>query len=466
MKKKIILILTSLIIILGGVSFGAYYVYNKEINIATIYPGIMIDDFKVENMTKEDALSYIKEFKEEELLNKKMEVAYQDKSYTIGLKDLDYSYNYEEAVDQAYKLGREDKLFQRYKEIKRIKEKGIIIPLDPRYDKSKIQGIVENISQELNTESKDAQFNFNGGNIIISEEEVGRKVKEDELVKLINENIEKLTDIEIPMEQIEPKYTKAYYSRINGIIGEYSTGFKNSGVGRKKNIQLSSSSLNGKILHSGESISYNETTGPRQKQFGYEEAPVIVGGELTPGIGGGVCQTSTTLYNAILLADLTILERHPHSIPPAYINKGQDAAVATGYLDLRFKNDFDYPIYISSWVAGDKVYFAIYGDKNAKDYSVAIQPEIIESIPYEVIEKEDSSIQPGSKELVEQGRNGYKVRTYKSIIKDGKVIDRKQITSDYYREKNFLYKIGPPKPKEIKETEEDIPKESSEEEVP
>lgn len=313
MKKKIILILTSLIIILGGVSFGAYYVYNKEINIATIYPGIMIDDFKVENMTKEDALSYIKEFKEEELLNKKMEVAYQDKSYTIGLKDLDYSYNYEEAVDQAYKLGREDKLFQRYKEIKRIKEKGIIIPLDPRYDKSKIQGIVENISQELNTESKDAQFNFNGGNIIISEEEVGRKVKEDELVKLINENIEKLTDIEIPMEQIEPKYTKAYYSRINGIIGEYSTGFKNSGVGRKKNIQLSSSSLNGKILHSGESISYNETTGPRQKQFGYEEAPVIVGGELTPGIGGGVCQTSTTLYNAILLADLTILERHPHS---------------------------------------------------------------------------------------------------------------------------------------------------------
>lgn len=445
MKKKILLILIPLMIILAGISAGAYYIYDSQINIDTIYPGVKIDEFQVGNMTKGHALNYIKESRENEILGKTMKLNYEDNIYNIGLKDLDYTYDYEQAVNEAYELGRQGKLFQRYKDIREIKEKGYIVPLKSSYSQSKLSEIAHNISQELYKESKDAEFNFNGGNIIIKEEEIGRKVDDNKLIQLIKDNIEGLDDIEIPVEIVQPKYTKEYYGRINGVIGEYSTDFKNSGIGRKKNIKLSAESLNGKIIHPGESISYNETTGPRQKQFGYEEAPVIVGGQLTPGIGGGVCQTSTTLYNALLLADVTILERHPHSIPPAYINKGQDAAVATGYLDLRFRNDFDYPIYISSKVVGDRVYFYVYGDKANRDYAVSIQPEIIETIPYEVIENLDSNIQPGNKELVEQGRNGYKVRTYKSIIKNGKVVERKQITSDYYREKNYLYKIGPEK---------------------
>lgn len=465
MKKKILLILIPLIIILAGGSLGAYYVYDSQINIDTIYPGLEIDEFYVGGMTKSDALNYIERSKEDELLGSNMKLSYEDHVYNIGLKDLDYSYDYEKAVNEAYEVGREGKLFQRYKEIRQLKDKGFTIALESNYNKSKIDQIVEDISKELHVESKDAEFNFNGGNFLISDEAIGRKVDSEELGLLIKDNIEELADIEIPMEIIQPKYTKEYYARINGVVGQYSTDFKNSGLGRKKNIQLSASSLNGKILHPGQSISYNETTGPRQKQFGYEEAPVIIGGELTPGIGGGVCQTSTTLYNALLLADLTILERHPHSIPPAYINKGQDAAVATGYLDLRFRNDFDYPIYISAWVAGDRVYFSIYGDRNAKDYTVSIQPELLETIPHQVIENEDPGIEPGTRELIEQGRDGYKVRTFKSIIKGGKVIERKQISSDYYRERNYLYKVGPKKPETPREAEEREGEPTSEEAI-
>lgn len=192
----------------------------------------------------------------------------------------------------------------------------------------------------------------------------------------------------------------------------------------------------------GESMSFNETTGPRAKKFGYKEASVIIAGEYTPDVGGGVCQTSTTLYNALLLADVTILERSPHSIPAKYVKFGQDAAVAFGFLDLKFRNDFDYPIYFDSKIVGDRIYFYVYGDRQSKDYTVKIDSEIVETIHAKEETVLDKTLEPGSKVLVQEGRTGYKVNTYKSIIKNGKTVSRDLISKDFYRPRNFIYRIG------------------------
>ena len=192
----------------------------------------------------------------------------------------------------------------------------------------------------------------------------------------------------------------------------------------------------------GEEFSYNKATGPRTAESGYREANVIIGGELTPDIGGGVCQTSTTLYNALLLADLTILERHNHSIPVGYVPIGQDAAVAYGYLDLKFKNPFDFPIFLHTKLTGDRLYVYIYGDKNVKDYTVKITSQIVETIQPKTEIIFDSSMEPGENILIQKGRTGYKVVTYKSIIKDGKVVSKEQITRDHYRKKDYIYKAG------------------------
>src|SRR5690554_6353697 len=129
------------------------------------------------------------------------------------------------------------------------------------------------------------------------------------------------------------------------------------------------------LLIPGWDVSYDRTTGPRQASAGYREAPVIENGELVPGMGRGVCQTSRTLHHALLPADMSILERRPHSIPPAYVPRGTDAAVATGYLDLVFRNDFDYPVLIDTKVKGTRVYFYIYGDQKNRDYSVRISTD-------------------------------------------------------------------------------------------
>lgn len=444
MKNKIWLILIPIIIIIAVASGGGYYIYNNILEVDTIYSGISVDGINLSDMNKDAAYDYLKAKKEGEELNNSMNLIFEDINLTINSEQLGFKYEYDKAIEQAYDLGREGNYLDRVRKIQELKNKGQDIELESNYDFSKIKPIVEEIAEKINIDSKDAQFDFNDGNIKIKPETVGRTLDKDKLAKLIEENVHEFKDIDMPISVVQPQFTKEFYSSINGVIGEFSTSFKGSAYGRIENIKVSSKALSDRLLLPGDELSYNNTVGPIKREFGYLEAPVIVAGDLTPGLGGGVCQTSTTLYNALLLADMKILQRSPHSVAPTYVSKGQDAAVFSGYLDLVFKNEFDFPVYTHSKVVGDRLYFYIYGDTRKKDYTVKIEPEILERIDYNVKETLDETIEPGTRQLVQDGRTGYKVRTYKTIIKNGKVVEKVPITSDYYRERDYIYKIGPP----------------------
>ncbi len=439
-KKKVFLVLFTILFV-AIISLGVVG-YSKVLNTDLIYQGVKVDGLDISFMTKEEALKFIKEKKEAELDGKGMTLNYYDQLYNVGLKELGFHYDYNKAIDEAYSIGREGSIVKRIKDIIKVRQEGINIELDSNYNREKVNQLVDRIAEDIDIAAKDAEFHFNNGNIKVTAEVVGKVVDKEELTKLINDNIHTLEDIEIPVEHIIPKVTKDLLSRINGVIGEFSTSFKGSSKSRIENIRLSSQAIKGTLLMPGESMSFNETTGPREKKYGYQEAIVIIAGEFTPDVGGGVCQTSTTLYNALLLADVTILERSPHSIPSTYVNLGQDAAVAYGFLDLKFRNDFDFPIYIDSKIIGDRLYFYIYGDKNAKDYTVKIEPQVVEVIQAKEETILDKNLKPGEKVLVQQGRTGYRVYTYKSIIKNGKTVSRELITKDYYKPRNFIYKIG------------------------
>lgn len=442
MKKPIIILLSISIILVAAALGAGMYIYKNVLSINTIYKGVKIDGNSVENKTIDQALELIKEKKEAEIDGKHMNLLYGGKIYKIDLRQLGFSYKYDTAVKNAFQLGREGSFIKRLRDIRKIKA-GVNIPLDSFYDEEKIENISKNISREINKDSVDAKIKLDKGKITVTDHMVGKKVSLDELVSIIDKNIYELRDIEIPVKDIEPQLTKEFLSRINGVIGEFSTSFKGSSGGRVENIRLSTQAISNKLILPGQEFSYNNTTGPRTQESGYKEANVIIGGELTPGLGGGVCQTSTTMYNALLLADLTILERSPHSIPASYVPYGQDAAVSYGYLDLKFRNDFDFPVYTYGKVVGNQVYIYIYGDTKAKNYQVKINPQIVETIPPEVEEIYDGKLSLGEKINVQKGRTGYKVNTYKTIIKDGKVISKKQITTDHYRKKDYVYKIGP-----------------------
>lgn len=442
MKKSIIVsIFIAVVLIIAALGSG-FYIYKNILNIDTIYKGVTIDGYDVGNKRMEQALEYIKEKKEKEIPNKSMNLIYEEKIFNIKLPQLGFSYKYEDGVKTAFKLGRQGNILKRLKDIIKIKN-GVEVPLNFSYKYNKIEDVVKEISQEINKEASDATINITKGKITLTDEIIGKKLMTDKLSRDIIENIYLLKDMKIPVENIQPRIKKDVLSRIDGIIGEFSTSFRGSSSGRIENIKLSAKAISNKLILPGEELSYNNTTGPRESEYGYKEANVIIGGELTPGLGGGVCQTSTTMYNALILADITILERHPHSIPANYVPYGQDAAVAYGYLDLKFRNDFDFPIFTYAKTVENNLYIYIYGDTKSKDYVVKIKPEIVEKIYAKTEERYDESLPPGTRLDIQKGRTGYKVNTYKSIVKNGKLVSKELITSDHYRKKDYIYKVGP-----------------------
>ena len=146
----------------------------------------------------------------------------------------------------------------------------------------------------------------------------------------------------------------------SGQLGTFSTDYKDgSDPGRDKNMKLASDAINQKVVQPGEEFSFNNALGPTTKQNGYEESTVYMNGKKAKGYGGGVCQVSTTLYNAAANAGMTIVERHDHALPVTYVEAGKEAATSYGVIDFRFKNDLSHPVSIESHVGGGKVTVSI-----------------------------------------------------------------------------------------------------------
>jgi len=170
-----------------------------------------------------------------------------------------------------------------------------------------------------------------------------------------------------------PRRTTDEMKKINFVLSEFSTRFDSDVRGRSTNTSLAASSIDGIILMPGEEFSFNRTLGPITTARGYQNAPVIVSGEFVEGIGGGICQVSTTLFNSVLRAGLQITDRRPHSLPVAYVPRGTDAMVSSSS-DFKFKNNFNNPIYIQAYVQNSRIHFKIYGSQNdSKNVDISVR---------------------------------------------------------------------------------------------
>lgn len=214
------------------------------------------------------------------------------------------------------------------------------------------------------------------------------------------------------------------------------TTYSASSAERKSNIALASKALNNTLVDVGAEFSFNRTVGERTAKRGYKTAKIIVGGEFVDGVGGGVCQVSTTLYNALLLAGLKITEFHPHSLPVSYVNPSFDAMVNSGSADLKFINDTFNPIIIKTRADGNKLVIEIFGER--KDFSVERVSVVTERIPCEqdLITYDDKGEYPdlyeGEFRYLRYGKAGYKSEGYIVVKKNGKTIFNRKIRSDKY----------------------------------
>ncbi|MGE5484702.1 MAG: VanW family protein [Ignavibacteriales bacterium] len=248
--------------------------------------------------------------------------------------------------------------------------------------------------------------------------------------------------VELPVEAVEPG-TMADDLRAMGVsamIASYSTAV-NKDNNRTENIRLAAQKLDNYLLPPGREFSFNSVVGPRTAEDGYRETPVYWRDEVRTGIGGGICQLSTTLYNAVLLADLEVVERHSHSLTVDYVPLGRDAAVSYGEVDLKFRNNTPNHILIRAYVAGGKVYVKMFGHTGA-DRKVAINARVLKKTDFVTETIEDPTLAKGQVQ-VRNGKPGYVVRSERIVYVDGQQVKKEDLgISSYYTLKKQV-KLGP-----------------------
>ena len=228
------------------------------------------------------------------------------------------------------------------------------------------------------------------------------------------------------------------------LLSQFSTSFTSSGYNRSNNNILSSAKLNGLVLMPGEEFSYNQAVGQRTKAAGFRKAGAYSNGKVVQEVGGGICQVSSTLYNAVLYANLEIVERTNHYFNPGYVKAGLDATVSWGGPDFRFKNNRNYPIRIVTDTSGKKLKVYIYGLKTDDDCTVVLDPRYISSVPYKTTYQKDPSLATGETRVISSGSNGCKTATYKYVYdKNGTLISSECISRDTYSPHNKVVAVGP-----------------------
>ena len=435
-------VLIGIAIFLMLIFISVMYFTSESLNTG-IHRGVRVEDVDVSNLSKNKALKEVSKITEERINNKKINFSYGDRDFPIALKDFGYSLNLEDAVNEAYSIGRSKGLFSNYLDIvsSLIFKKNIIA--DSSFDEGKKDAVLTNLAREIHKKPLDAHPIFNeDGTITIAKSEKGRYLDLNEAKGLLNIDMLNEEKIELPVYDTEPKIQSDYYQGIDKVLGDFSTDYSSSIKNRKENIKIASEKFNNMKLNPGDEISFNNIVGEISEATGFKNATVIVGGEYETGIGGGICQVSTTLYNSLILSDLEIVERHNHSRPINYVDLGTDAAVARGYKDLKFKNNTNNPIIILAEADGQKLDFKVLGNSAERDYKVKIIPERLGVVSPDVKTTYSDSIPEGETVVKESGKNGYSYKTYKEVVKNGEVVEKKEISKSYYVPKSKVLVVG------------------------
>ena len=303
---------------------------------------------------------------------------------------------------------------------------------------------IERIYNEVKKAPVDASYNKETKEVTIEENGIDFDISLDKAKKIFLENKD---EYQIPLKIIPPKITLNDLDLpiFDNTISTYSTTYNAGLAGRTKNLKLAASKLNGLILKPGETFSYNRAVGKRTIAAGYQNAAIFSGGKVVDDVGGGVCQISSTLYGAVLNANLQVIERTNHGMQTSYSKPGIDATVYYGSLDFKFKNNRNVPIKLYASVSGGKVVVSIKGE-NPEGEKANISTEILRVIPRKLIVKEDPNMEIG-KEVVQQGgADGKEVRTYKQVVKNGSAKGTTIVSTDIYNPSDRIVVKGTKKP--------------------
>ena len=330
-----------------------------------------------------------------------------------------------------------------YQEIKTaLKNYAFKDPIDiDTIDSKETEDVMTQIYQEIPKKAINATLDKNN-NYAVVDGKTGVIYDEKEAIEKFNKTKEgkqftvkaKVTQPAINKEMLEQNLFK-------DVLGEYSTYVSGSSV-RKNNVKLSGEKCNNVILLPGEEFSYNSTVGKRTKTAGFGEAAAYLNGETVQEVGGGICQTSSTLYNAVVFANLNVTERHNHTYISSYVPIGRDATVSWNGPDFKFKNDKNYPVKIVVTYANSRIKTQIYGT-DEDGYTVEFTSSKTATVPFNTKYENDATLPEGTEQVKQAGSNGAKAVSYRKVYdRNGKLISNKKESNSVYKSHDAIILKG------------------------
>ena len=500
------IIISSLTILLAlfSTAFALVNVSNTK-----IISGVHIKGIDVGGLTKEEATQKLQGDLSAQL-EKDITLNCEDYETSINPAQIEFNYQIEDAVKEAYQIGREGNIFENNYQILATFMQKKNLSIAYQYNQENLKNLIADIEPNLPRALKQYSYYVEDGKLIITKGTEGYVIQQDELANRIIESIQKEKQeekkVEIPVEIKQPEaidldkihqeiYVEpqnAYYTtnpftiypHVEGVdfdvekakamlqedkeeytiplkytkpdvttsqigteafpdlLSSFSTKYDASNKNRSNNLKLAINKINGVVLMPGEEFSYNKVVGERSIAAGYKEAKVYSNGQVVDGLGGGICQISSTLYNAVVYANLDVTSRRNHQFVTSYVKAGLDATVVYGSTDFKFKNSRSYPIKIVGSVGGGVAKIDIYGIREETEYEVRLEPVVINTIPFTTKTITDSSLPAGKKVVEQKGANGVKTVTYKYLILNGRTVSKTVLSSDTYNPMQKIIRVG------------------------
>lgn len=422
-------------------AYRTYAAISQAAAQTTFFPGVTVDGIDLGGMTRGEAQALFTDRQAQTTEAFSLIVASGERRWRITSQEVPVTFNADAVLEQAYAIGRSGTLLERYQEIERARTQGVSLTTGYVYDRSAVRDLVEIVGDSLDVAATDARlsaFDVSNRTFTFEAESAGYRIDRDKLESDILAALDAhaYDSVIVPQgERVEPQVTLSQLQGLFGRISSFTTTTTRDSD-RNTNIALSASALNGRVVQPGETLSFNTCTGQRTGEKGYREAGAIAGGVLVDDTGGGVCQTSSTLFNAVVRADLQIVERYAHSWPSSYVNKGEDATVNWPSLDFVFKNNGDFPVFVVAWYEAQQVTVEIYGHMLENGMTIDLESTVTQTIKPsdEVLYTLDESLPVGTRKAGRSKRTGYVVDTYK-VYKDseGNEIRREKLWTTTYR---------------------------------
>jgi len=431
-----------LAIVLGISLAVILYFYQVLYKADHFLPGVKVASVSIQGYNREESAGLIESWLEN-AYDTPVIFNYGDYTYESSLERLCLPVDAKEIINEVWEKEKERRL--KNKILNMDGSIPVKYPLKIKYDSHQKEILLEEWSRILNIEPLNAMLDIDReeGLIVIPGRE-GRKVNIDGTFSALPQEWDNydLIEADIVIEAEKPLVDEKALESM-GELASYSTWYNAADFNRSHNLVLACEAINGVAIPPDKVFSFNQTVGERIGAAGYRNALVIVNGKFEPGLGGGVCQVSSTLYNACLLAGMEIVERYNHGLAVAYVPLGRDATVVYGLQDFKFKNISSCPLYLRAVARAGKLEINLYGDTGFKQL-IELSHVVDSVIDYQETREIDPEMPTGEERIDHEGFPGYVVRSFRTFLDEsGQILKQEQLARDYYKPLNKLVYTGP-----------------------